>query len=150
MELIEGTAGRPPEPDWKTIFPGKAAATDRANASRYWNDAANELQRDEKLSIVNAHALRRLAIAYVIFDREAAAVAREGAIVPAPKTGTPMHNPHWNAMRSADRMATGIEAELTIAPRRRASGAKVSKPRKPGNADRYLKPVSNERKDDDR
>ncbi|WP_126172856.1 P27 family phage terminase small subunit [Altericroceibacterium xinjiangense] len=150
MELIEGSAGRPPEPDWQEIFPGSDAAADRANASRYWNSAADELQRDEKLSIVNAHALQRLVIAYVTYDRAAAKVASEGAIVPAPKTKTPMHSPWWTAMQAASRMATAIEGELTISPRRRASGGKVAKPkRKPGAADQYLKSVPTKEKNDD-
>lgn len=144
MELIEGTSGRPPEPNWIEIFPGKSAAHDRVNASRYWTDAANELQRDSKLSIVNAHALQRLVIAYVTYDRAAVEVMKSGAIIPAPKTKTPMHNPHWTAMQAASRMATAIEGELTLSPRRRADGGKVQKPRKPGKADHYLKPVPTE------
>lgn len=152
MELIQGSAGRPPEPDWQKLFPGKTAATvaDRENASRYWTDAADELQRGDKLSITNAHALQRLVIAYVTYDRAAREVARHGAIVPAPKTKTPMHSPHWTAMQGASRMATAIETELTISPRRRGDGGKIAKPRKPGAADSYLKPVPTKDPKDDR
>ena len=143
MKAIEGGSGRPPEPNWTKYFPGANAKADRANASLYWNESADELQRDQKLSITNGHALRRLVTAYILYDREAAIVAKEGPIISAPKTGTPMHNPHAQAMRSLSRMAAEIEAELTLSPRRRSSGGKVPPPNKRTDADKYLKPVPN-------
>lgn len=149
LELIEGGEGTPAEPDWKRVLPGRSAAiaADRAAAARYWSTMIAELRRAEKLAVVNGHAVQRLVIAYVLYDRAAAHVAKDGAVVKAPKTGTPMHSPWYTAMRAADRMATGIEAELTLAPRRRASGGKVPRAPRPTGANRYLKPVATDRKD---
>lgn len=147
LEVIEGGDGTPAEPDWSAVFPGRttAIAADRAAAARYWAATVTELRGAEKLATVNGHAIQRLVIAYVLYDRAAAHVAKDGAVVPAPKTGTPMHSPWYTAMRAADRMATGIEAELTIAPRRRASGGKVPRPRRgPTGASRYLKSIPKE------
>jgi hypothetical protein len=149
MDVIEGSDGRPPEPNWTDLLPGAACGADRENASRYWRTAVAELQAGEKLSMVNAHALQRLVIAYVVYDRAAAKVASEGAVVPAPKTKTPMHSPWWTAMNAASRMATAIETELTISPRRRGYGGKVQKRRKPGASAAYLKSVPKEAGTDD-
>ncbi|MBR0551741.1 P27 family phage terminase small subunit [Stakelama marina] len=153
MKLIEGGSGIPPEPDWSAVFPGRAKsiAADRANATRYWHDAIADLRATEKLSVVNGHALQRLVIAYILYDRAAVEVIREGPIVPAPRTKTPMHSPWATAMRDASRMANAIEAELTLSPRRRASGGKVNRrSRKPGASDQYLKSVPTENNDDEK
>lgn len=151
MQVIEGGEGRPPEPDWADIFKGSTAAikADQANASRYWQTAADELQAAKKLSIVNGHALQRLVISYILYDRAAFEVMKNGAVVAAPKTGTPMHSPWWTAMRSADRMATQTESELCLSPRRRADGGTVKPKRKPSASDSYLKPVPDGDQDHD-
>jgi len=147
LEVIEGGDGVPAEPDWSAILPGRggSVASDRAAAGRYWATTIAELRKAEKLAVVNGHAIQRLVIAYVLYDRAAVHVIKDGAVVAAPKTGTPMHSPWYTAMRAADRMASEIEAELTITPRRRASGGKVARTRvRPTGADRYLKPVRND------
>lgn len=145
LELIEGGDGVPTEPDWTYLLPGtgREVVAERRKASQYWSTTIAELRAAEKLAIVNGHAVQRLVIAYTLYDRAAVKVAKDGPIVPAPKTGTPMHNPWYAAMRIAEKMATGMEAELTIAPRRRASGGKVARTRRQTTkADRFLKPVA--------
>lgn len=144
LELIEGGVGIPAEPDWKDLLPGRGVTivADRERAAQYWSTVVAELRAAEKLAVVNGHAIQRLVTTYILYDRAALQVAKNGAIIPAAKTGTPMHSPWWTAMRAADRMASGIEAELTITPRRRASGGKVARPkRKSTAADRFLKTV---------
>lgn len=143
MELIEGGAGVPPEPDWATVFPGrsKSVAEDRERASEYWQCAIEELRRTEKLAITNGHAIYRLVMAYVLWDRAAAQVMRKGAIIPAPKTKSPMHNPWATAMAHAGKMACVIETELTLTPRHRDAGGKVPRPRGTTAANVYLRRV---------
>ena len=82
-------------------------------------------------------------------DRAAFEVMKNGAVVAAPKTGTPMHSPWRTAMRSADRMATQTESELCLSPRRRADGGTVQPKRKPSASDAYLKTVPKGDKADD-
>jgi P27 family predicted phage terminase small subunit len=147
LEVIEGGDGIPAEPDWKRLLHGRGARieADRATARRYWSTVVAELRAGDKLAAVNGHAILRLVTAWILYDRAALEVARHGPIIPAPKTGTPMHSPWWTAMRAAQRMAADIEAELALSPRRRASGGKVTRPRRPTGADRFLRPVPGEK-----
>jgi len=89
---IEGGDGVPPEPNWRTIF-GRVA--DRAAAAAYWRDIISELRSTEKLAVANAHSIKRLAVAYVMYDRSAKEVAKSGPVMKAPKTKTPTYNPWW-------------------------------------------------------
>ncbi|UUL82228.1 P27 family phage terminase small subunit [Sphingomonas qomolangmaensis] len=133
-----------PEPDWQIEFPGqsKLALATRTTASRYWGTVVRELRGANKLAVANAHAIKRLVLAWMIYDRAALEVARSGPIVPAPKTKTPMHNPWFTAMTQAGKTAASIEAELTITPRSRDAGGELpAPPRRATPADRFLRPM---------
>jgi P27 family predicted phage terminase small subunit len=147
MKLIDGGLGVPEEPDWTSIFRGRsqAVANDRRRAAEYWHNAITELRGADKLALSNGHAIQRLVFAYVLWDRAAAEVARQGAIIPAPKTKTPMHNPWTTAMTIAAKMASAVETELTLTPRHRGSGGKVPRRKAtPSAAARYLRSVDND------
>ncbi len=135
---IEGSDGVPPEPNWRSIF-GRAA--DREAASAYWKDTISEMRAAEKLSIANAHSIKRLVVAYVTFDISAREVLKAGPVIKAKKTGVPTYNPWWTTMSNAASQAQALEKELCVSPRDRGSGAKVVKKttRVTGSA-RFLKP----------
>lgn len=139
---LDPAAGDPPEPDWTKELPGRsqAVAAERVAASRYWGVIVRELRGVNRLAIANGHAIKRLVVAWLLYDRAAAQVAKLGPVVKAPKTGTPMHSPWFTAMTQAGKTAATIEAELAITPRSRGDGDPVPNgPRKlPTGADRYL------------
>lgn len=134
---IHGGDGVPPEPNWRTIF---GRAEDRTAASAYWRDIVSELRSTEKLAVANAHSIKRLAVAYVMYDLSAKNVARMGAVITAKKTRVPTYNPWWTTMSNADSQAAALEKALCVSPRDRGTGAKVEKKaRRATGADRYLK-----------
>lgn len=141
---LDPTAGDPIEPDWSATIPGrsKVAQADRLAATQYWGTIIRELRGVNRLATVNGHAVKRLVLAWLTYDRAAAQVARTGPVVKAPRTGTPMHSPWYTAMIQAGKTAATIEAELAITPRSRGDGdpiPAVARPRNTG-ADRYLAP----------
>ena len=139
--VLDPLNGAPPEPDWFVELPGrsKSVQADRVKASAYWGTVVRELQSANKLAAANAHSIKRLVHAWIIWDRAAFQVARYGAIVPAPKTKTPMHNPWHAAMLQAGKMASMIETELSINPANRSKGGTVPKPPRPASpADQFL------------
>lgn len=121
---IQGGDGVPPEPNWRSIF-GRAA--DREAAAGYWRDIISELKAAEKLAVANAHSIKRLAVAYVMYDRSAKEVARSGPVMKAAKTKVPTYNPWWTTMSNADSQAAALEKALCVSPRDRGTGAKVVK-----------------------
>lgn len=135
---IQGGDGVPPEPNWRTVF---GRAQDREAASTYWRDIVSELRSTEKLAVANAHSIKRLAVAYVMYDRSAKEVAKSGPVMKAPRTKVPTYNPWWTTMSNADSQAAALEKALCISPRDRGTGAKVVKraTRTTGSA-RYIKP----------
>ena len=140
---LDPAAADPPEPDWTRELPGRSQAiqAERIAASRYWGTIVRELRGVNRLAIVNGHAMKRLVVAWLIYDRAQAQVARSGPVVKAPKTGTPMHSPWFTAMTQAGKTAATIEAELAITPRSRGDGDPVPAPprQRPTGADRYLR-----------
>lgn len=66
-------------------------------------------------------------------------VAEHGAIVPAPRTGTPMHNPYLAVANRAAATVAKLAAELGLTPTARAR-LSVEKPKAPKNdpAARFL------------
>lgn len=140
MNAIDGGDGTPPEPNWRAIF-GRAA--DRAAAAEHWRSIIVELRGVEKLAVANAHAIKRLVVAYVTYDQSAREVLRMGPVMKAKKTGVPTYNPWWTTMSNAASQASALEKELCISPRDRGTGAKVErKTRKTTGAAAYLKPVA--------
>ncbi len=141
MNVIEG--GGAPEPDWSVIFDD---VLDVSAAAEHWRRVLSELKSRELLAEVNGHAVQRLIMAYVVFDRAAREVASGGAVT-KPRRGNSKAiarvSPHFTVMREAGNDAAQIEAELGLAPRRRASATKADNAKKaPRAADRFLRPVS--------
>ena len=137
---IDGGDGVPPEPRWQAIFGRKA---DREAAAEYWKSIVSELRTVEKLANANAHAIKRLVVAYVTFDLSAREVLRMGPVMKAKKTGVPSYNPWWTTMSNAASQASALEKELCISPRDRGTGAKVDrKQRRQSGAAAYLKTVA--------
>jgi P27 family predicted phage terminase small subunit len=140
LDLIDGGDGSPPEPRWQLIF-GRAA--DRAIAAEHWKGIVAELRGAEKLAAANGHAILRLVVAYMTFDKSAKEVMKSGPVMKAAKTKVPTYNPWWTTMSNAASQAAAIEKDLCISPRERNSGGKVvKKTTKRTGAAAYLKPVA--------
>jgi P27 family predicted phage terminase small subunit len=130
----------PIEPAWHKLFRLKI---DRAIASDNWRRVINEMKTAQTLSLVNGHAVMRLVMFYVEFERASRDVAKSGVIRKAVKTKVPQVHPAWGVMKQAAAAAAGVEEELGISPRRRNNAGKVQRTeRKARPADRFLKAVS--------
>lgn len=143
MNLVDGTGGIVPEPDWSAIF---SDVLDLAAAQDHWHRIVTELRQRDLLAPANGHAMLRLVFAYIIYDRAAREVAETGA-VSKPRRGNTKAiarvSPHFTVMREAGNDAAQIEAELGLAPRRRAAATKAENGKKaPRAADRFLRAVS--------
>jgi P27 family predicted phage terminase small subunit len=121
LKTIEG--GGVPEPDWKAVFDDEI---DQELAHEQFRLIVNELAATEKLAAVNAHQIKRLAIAYVQYEVALRHVVEQGAITLS-KKGTQIYNPWWTIQQQAASAAADLEAELTISPRRRTNGGKAQK-----------------------
>ncbi|WP_454914995.1 P27 family phage terminase small subunit [Xanthobacter sediminis] len=127
MNVVEGTGLIVVEPHWQMLL------TDEMEieaASEYWRAVTTELRERSLLAPANRHAIQRLVIAYVIYDRSSRIVAEQGAVT-KPRRGNTKAisriNPHFTAMREAASDAAVLEAELGLSPRRRAAAGKVEK-----------------------
>ena len=143
MELVENTGEIVPEPHWRLLL------TDEIEieaAGLYFRHITGEMRERNLLSPVNAHAIQRLVVAYIIHDRCSRHVLEEG-MVTKPKRGNSRAiariSPHFTAMREAGSDAASLEAELGLSPRRRTTAGKVErKSRSARAADNYLRPVT--------
>jgi P27 family predicted phage terminase small subunit len=143
MNVIEGSGDLVEEPAWALLLTDELEI---AAARDHWRRITIEMRERETLAPSNGHAIQRLVIAYIVFDRCSREVAEHGAIT-KPKRGNPKAiariSPHFSAMREAASDATAMEAELGLSPRRRGGVAKVERrSRKRTGADAYLKPVA--------
>jgi hypothetical protein len=103
-------------------------------AAGHWSNIVNAMRSAETLSVANGHAIKRLVIAQIVFDRACAAVARDGAVRRV--------NPQRMLVKQSAEMCAGIEAELGLPPVRRARVGKVPrKQRQRTAADGYLRPI---------
>lgn len=140
LASIDGTGAIVTEPDWSLLL---SDVLEREAATEHWRRITIELKDRDLLAPANAHAIQRLVLAYIVYDRCAREVTENGAVM-KPKRGNPKAiarlSPYFTAMREAASDADRQEQELAIAPRRRAGAAKVTKKvtRKTG-ADAYLK-----------
>jgi phage terminase small subunit len=142
LTSIQGGDGSPPEPDWRQIF---TEPDDIAVATDNWSIIISEMREASTLAVANGHAIRRLVELSVQYARSARHVAEHGAILKpvTKKAKTGQWNPHWSVMRQANKNMTAAEAELGIAPIRRAKAGKVQRGKKgPRPADKFLRPVS--------
>lgn len=130
------------EPAWHLLF---SDPENIATATEHWRVITIELRDRDLLAEANANSVERLVIAYLIYGSAARIVAQEGAVIPPSPTNTraiARISPHWRAMCEASSEATALEAELGLAPRRRAAATKVERRRRAARAaDSYLRPL---------
>lgn len=130
------------EPNWNALLTDKA---ERAAAKAIWKRLTTEMAELETLSAANGHALQRLVLAYIIFDRCSAVVAKTG-LVTEPAADNPKAiarlSIHYKAMREAGNEAERLEAQLGLSPGRRGRVGKVTKKRvRQAGADAFLGPA---------
>jgi P27 family predicted phage terminase small subunit len=140
LTTLTGGEGVPPEPDWSTLF---ADELDLKIAREHWRTVVNEMREHQTLTVANGAAIKRLVMFHVEFERQARAVAEDGAIRHAKRTKVPQIHPAWSVMKQAAEAAASAEAELAISPRRRNNGGKVQrKAKRTTAADEFRKPVA--------
>jgi P27 family predicted phage terminase small subunit len=122
MALCPETRGLD-EPDWSALF---GDSRDAASAQADWNEIVAELRAQNKLADVNGHAISRLVMARAIYENAARQVAKDGPIIEAPKTKAKMQHPALSIMNKQGELCTALESELTLSPRKRATGGKVA------------------------
>ena len=140
LRTIDGGEGLPPEPEWALHFSDNL---DIEAARNEWGVVVRDMHGADTLAVCNGHAIRRLVMFRVQFDRAANHVAKHGAIIKAKSTGKGgQWNPNWSVMRQADHAIRALEAELGLAPRRRAAAVKVKRRmNRRTAADDYLGPT---------
>ena len=149
--LTTNTGGLLVEPNWKLIY---SDPTEIAAAAEYWRVVGIELRERDLLSPTNAHALQRLVMLSLLFDRAAREVAEHGAVIPA-SPGNPKSiariSPAWASMREAGAALLVLEGELGLTPRRRKAVTKVERhTRATRAADTYLRPIDGGKGRDDK
>ncbi|MEO7335778.1 MAG: P27 family phage terminase small subunit [Caldimonas sp.] len=143
MNVIEGTGEIVIEPDWSAYT---KLPIEKSQASEHWRAVTSDLRSRNILSAGNTHAIVRLVLTYIVYDRAAAEAAKSGMVL-KPKRGNPKAiarvSPHYTVMKEAASTAASMETELGLSPRHRNSAAPVQKraDRRTG-ADAYLKPRS--------
>jgi P27 family predicted phage terminase small subunit len=134
MALCPDTRGLD-EPNWATLFTDPVDGTrDAASAKADWNEIVAELRAQNKLADVNGHAISRLVMARAIYENAARQVARDGPIIEAPKTKAKMQHPALSIMNKQGEICAQLESELTLSPRKRATGGKVAGGKRGGAA----------------
>lgn len=127
LTSIEGTGAIVAEPDWALLL---TDPLDRDAAAEHWRRVTTELRDRDLLAPANAHAIQRLVLAYLVYDRCSQEVADNGAVL-KPKRGNPKAiarmSPYFTAMRQAGADADRQEQELGLSPRRRAGATKATK-----------------------
>jgi P27 family predicted phage terminase small subunit len=114
LDVIEGGDGMPLEPDWSLLF---SDANELTTAHEHWSTVVTTMRSAETLTVANGHAIKRLVLAQVVFDRACVAIARDGAVRRV--KGVDRRNPQWMLARQSAEMAANIEAELGLPPSRR-------------------------------
>ncbi|MDH3581494.1 MAG: P27 family phage terminase small subunit [Hyphomicrobiales bacterium] len=139
LQTIDGGDGLPPEPEWALHY---SDDLDVAAASEEWRTICSYMRDVDTLAVANGHAIRRLVEFRIQWRRASEHVAEHGAIINGKTTGKAgQWNPFWSVMRQADDTIRALEAELGLAPRRRAAVVKVKHRRNRGMpADDYLGP----------
>jgi P27 family predicted phage terminase small subunit len=137
LDVIQGGDGTPQEPDWGLFF---SDACECVTAREHWSTVVTTMRSAETLTVANGHAVKRLVLAQIVFDRACTAVARDGAVRRV--KGVYRKNPQWMLVKQSAEMCAGIEAELGLAPSRRHRVGKAPRRKQQAQAsDAYLKPV---------
>lgn len=142
MNEVPGTGSIVPEPHWSMLLTDELEI---ASAADNWRRIVAEMRDRSILSPSNGHAIQRLVLSYVIFDRSSREVAEHGAVL-KPKRGNPKAiarlSPHFSAMREAASDAAQMESELGLSPRRRSTAGKVERKARSARAsDAYIRAV---------
>jgi len=129
------------QPDWKRLLPDKG---EQAAAEIHWCCIIEEMQSREIFSASNRHAVQRLVLAYLVYDRCSLQVAADG-LVTKPNPDNPKSiarlSIFYKAMREAESTAERLEAQLGLSPGRRTKVGKVTKKReRSAGADAFLGP----------
>ena len=137
--MAKPPVGEVSEPKWADLLPD---ASERKIASGHWKRIAAEMKDREILSPSNGHALQRLVMAYLVYDRCSKQVAGDG-LVTMPAADNPKAiarlSIHYKAMREAESTAERLENQLGLSPGRRGKVAKVVKKRvRSAGADAFL------------
>lgn len=135
LSIVDGLA----EPDWSTQFTDEL---DQELASQQWRVIVGELRGSEKLANANERQIKRLIDCYVLYEIAMRHVAEEGAVFPRKGKKQPAYNPWFTVLKDANGMASAAEAELTITPRRRNNGGKVTRQKPSVIGGGYLKSVA--------
>jgi P27 family predicted phage terminase small subunit len=127
------------QPNWKLLIPD---ADEQAVARKHWRRIVDEMREREILSAANGHALQRLVLAYLVYDRCSLMVAADG-LVTAPSPDNPKAiarlSIYYKAMREAENTAERLEAQLGLSPGRRSRVGKVTRKReRSAGADAFL------------
>lgn len=130
-----------PEPNWVKLLDDR---WERAAAKKHWRRITAEMRERETLSASNGHAVQRLVLAYIVYDRCSAEVARTG-LVEEPAEDNPRAiarvSIHHKVMSEAEKTAERLEAQLGLSPQRRGKVSKVAKKReRSAGADAFLGP----------
>jgi P27 family predicted phage terminase small subunit len=130
-----------PEPNWTKLLDDRY---ERDAAKKHWRRITEEMLDRETLAASNAHSVQRLVIAYVVYDRCSAAIAKDG-LVEEPAKDNPRAiarvSIHHKVMTEAEKTAERLEAQLGLSPQRRGKVGKVVKKReRSASADAFLGP----------
>ncbi|MDR7034505.1 P27 family phage terminase small subunit [Mesorhizobium sp. BE184] len=143
MNLVDDTGSLVVEPDWTSLFNDELEI---AAAHEHWRVISTELRERQILSPANAHALLRLIVAYVSFDRASREVAENGAVMKPRRNNAKSIarvSPWFVVMREASADATGLESKLGLTPRDRNAAGKVEPKKSKARArDAYFRPVA--------
>lgn len=137
----KGTAQSVIEPNWNFLLVDRG---EREKARKHWRRITSEMQERETLAASNAHALQRLVLAYIHYDRCSKLAAADG-IVTEPAKDNPKAiariSAYYKAMSEAEKTAERLEAQLGLSPNRRSKVGKVTKKReRSAGADAFLGP----------
>jgi phage terminase small subunit len=137
FEAIDGGLNLPEQPDWGLQFDSVEECT---AATQYWSKIIEAMRAADTASRANGHAIARLVVFQILYDRASTAVARDGAIRRV--KGVDRKNPQLMVMRQASEMCSGLEGELGLSPVKRGRAGKVARRARRGTAaDEFLRPV---------
>jgi hypothetical protein len=91
------------EPSWEEVLTSR---DEQRSAAGYWREVTTSMRSRGTLKPMNAHAVLRLVVAYIVADRSSAEILRGGAGELA-----------WRTHADASRLATEIERALGLSPR---------------------------------
>lgn len=124
------------EPDWADA--GVTDADELADARRHWRIIVDELAGQQTLAEANRHAIGRLVLEMILYERAQKLVLKEGLTVKF-KNGTSQQHPALSIANKKLALIAKLEADLgiTVIKRLSASKGKVAgkAKKKPGGGD---------------